>query len=383
MFNKNNSEILEINVKSPRKNKRSLFASAALTLTLALGAGQAMASACFIMVHGHGTQGNVHSGSNQPALDYWQTANFSEYNGSSFFDDLLASGDNYGVVGYNSTESGGYPYWRNETAGEIARQIIAIKSGSGDGYNHPQANTQCSSSDSFWVISHSQGGAEMMWIAGNAVSGSPYYNTAFTASGSTSVSYSSAMSGVLGIFTLGGAITGTEAADRACNGSFLDSIIVTLLGRNCYGDTEWLQTNTSYTVKSYIGSNLGAPVYTAGGYRGFPGIAGASSALLAGEDDGFINLASQMSCSGSGKRSIESDLNSYKSFFGINYGSPTFRCNNANKGTPRTYNLASVYTDHDAEHNAGIANPSSTSIENGITCGSRTNMAGRINDCVN
>ena len=46
-------------------------------------------------------------------------------------------------------------------------------------------------------------------------------------------------------------------------------------------------------------------------------------------------------------------------------------------------NLASIYTDHDAERNAGISNPSYTSIENGITCGNGQNMAGRIGTCTN
>lgn len=366
----------------PRKNKKkSWLARCALSIGLALGGAQAMAADnCYIMVHGHGTQGNV--GNN--ALTYWSSYNFSEYAGSSFFDDLLSAGDNYAIVGYDSTDASGYPYWRNETAGEIARQIISIKQGNGDGYNHPQAGTQCSASDNFWIISHSQGAQQMMFIAGNAVSGSPNYNTAYTATSSVSVSYSSAMNGVLGIFALGGAITGTEGADRICNGNWLDALInVAFLGRDCNPSVEWLQTNDVYAARTYIGTNLGAPYYVLGGYKGFPGLESASSALISGEDDGYINLASQMSCAGSGKRPIEEDLNEYKRIFGVSYGSPKFRCNNANKGTPRTYNMASVYTDHDAERNAGIAGPSYTSIENGITCGNGQNMAGRIGTCTN
>jgi len=362
-----------------KRSKRSLLASAAFSVAMCFGAGQAMAADnCYIMVHGHGNQGDV--GSN--ALNYWNSYNFSQYSGSNFMDDLLSAGDNYAIVGYDSTDESGYPYWRDETAGEITRQIISIKQGNGDGQNHPQAGTQCSANDNFWIVSHSQGAQQMMYIAGNAISGSPNYNTAYGNNGGVNVSFSSAMNGILGVFTLGGAITGTEGADRICNGNWLDALInVAFLGKDCNPSVQWLQTNDSYAVRNYIGSNLGAPFYVMGGYKGFPGLESASSALLSGEDDGYINLASQMSCSGSGKRSIESDLNSYRKFLGISYGSPTFRCNNSGKGTPRTYNMASVYTDHDAERNAGISSPSYTSIENGITCGNGQNMAGRIGTC--
>jgi len=380
MLNKNKAQVVDLSLQ---KTKLSLLSKCLLTASLTLGSSQIMAADnCYIMVHGHGVQGNV--ASNNEALDSWRTAEFSDYNGSDFLDDLLGAGDNYAIVGYDSTDGGGYPYWRNETAGEIARQMISIKAGNGDAYNHEHANTQCSASDDFWVVSHSQGSQEMMWISGNAVSGSPYYNTAFSASSAVTVDYASAMNGVLGVFTMGGALTGTEGADRVCNGNWLDGIInAAFLGKSCNNSVTWLQTNDAYTARNYIGSNLAAPVYTMGGYKGFPGFSGASSAFLDGEDDGYINLASQMSCSGSAKRNVYDDVNTYNTFFGIRYGSPTFKCNNSNKGTPRTYSMASIYTDHDAERNAGIANPSSTSIENGITCGSGGNMARRINDCIN
>jgi hypothetical protein len=365
--------------KSNKSNHQAILSTCALSCALLFGSTQASAADnCYIMVHGHGTQGNV--GNN--ALDAWRTSHFSQYNGSNFMDDLLRSGDNYAIVGYDSTDSSGYPYWRDETAGEIARQIISIKQGNGDGISHPEAGTQCSAGDNFWVVSHSQGAQQMMYIAGNAISGSPHYNTAYTASGAKTVSFNSAMSGILGVFTLGGAITGTEGADRVCNGSWLDSAINALfVGKDCNDSVKWLQTNDSYAVRNYIGSNLAAPFYVMGGYKGFPGFEGASSAMLNGEDDGYINLASQMSCSGSGKRNLWNDLKTYKTFFGIAYGSPTYTCSNSNKGTPRTYNMASVDTDHDAERNGGISSPGYTSIPNGLTCGNGRNMAGRIDSC--
>lgn len=66
------------------KSTASLLSVCALSIGLLAGAGEAAADNCYIMVHGHGTQGNVKSGSNQPALTYWKEANFSQYQGSSF-----------------------------------------------------------------------------------------------------------------------------------------------------------------------------------------------------------------------------------------------------------------------------------------------------------
>jgi hypothetical protein len=361
---------------------RSVLSATALFSSIVFSQ-SALAENCYIMVHGHGTDGSVKTSSNQPALDYWRSSHFSQYNGADFLAHLLGPNDNYGIVGYNSTDEAGYPYWRNETAGEIARQIINIKQGNGDGYNHDQAGTQCNSNDSFWVVSHSQGAQQMTFISGNAISGSPYYNTAFNANGNAvSVNYQNAMSGILGVFTTGGAISGTEGADRVCNGNWLDSLInAAFLGKSCNDSVKWMQTNDSYLARNLIGTNLAAPMYVMGGYKSFPGIEGASAGFLNGEDDGYINLASQMSCAGSPKRSLWDDLNEYKTFFGIAYGSPKFRCNNANKGTPRTYNMASVYTDHDAERNGGISFPDYKSIENGMNCGNGRNMAARIGIC--
>ncbi len=208
-----------------KKLTRTLLFSASMVTSL-LAASQASASNCYIMVHGHGVQGDTVTSSSQPALESWEDSYFSEYNGSSFFDSLLENDDNYAVVGYDSTDGSGYPYWRDETAGEIARQMVQVKQGNGDGYDHPQANTQCAAGDDFWVVSHSQGAQQMVFMSGNAISGSPYYNTAFNSSGSgVTVPFESAFEDVLGIFTLGGAMGGTEGSDRVCNGNWLDSLI--------------------------------------------------------------------------------------------------------------------------------------------------------------
>ena len=107
--------------------KGSAAIASTLVLSGALMSNTASADSCYIMVHGHGTQGNVQSGSSQPALDYWRESYFDEYQGSDFLAYLLDSPtDNYAIVGYDSTDESGYPYWRNETAGEIARQKKSI-----------------------------------------------------------------------------------------------------------------------------------------------------------------------------------------------------------------------------------------------------------------
>ena len=143
----------------------------ALFVTM-LATSSARAADCFILVHGHGAMGT----DKLVARDTWRSAEFLQYEGSDFLSHLLVdSDDNYGIVGYDSTDESGFPYWRDETAGDIARQIVSIKQGNGDGLIHDEANTQCASSDKFWIISHSQGALQMMFIAGNALPGSPYF----------------------------------------------------------------------------------------------------------------------------------------------------------------------------------------------------------------
>ncbi|WP_444902890.1 hypothetical protein ACJJIU_13360 [Microbulbifer sp. CnH-101-E] len=399
---------------------KRLGASLSLALAGLFASVSAAADNCYILVHGHGTEGHIKQRTNsqgkleQPALDYWSEAFFDKYNGSNFIEQLRINGGNYGVVGYNSTDEGEMPYWHDGTAGEIARQIIDIRSGKGDGYQH---ENQCKADDTFWVIAHSQGAAQMMYLSGNAVPGSPYYNRAYNQFDSNTITESNkvctgrwfwkrcktetktrnvaglddrfavevdfdkAMNGIAAIFTTGGAITGTEFVDRLCNGSWIESVVNDLfIGRECSA-VRYLQTNDVYSVRNYVGTNLASPVYTIGGYAGFPGVATASSILLAGEDDGYINLASQMNCSGSAKRNLYSDLKEYKTFLGIAYGSAIFSCDNDHKGTARSYNLASLYTDHDAQRNGGIMSPDYTGIPNGLNCGIGKNSAGRIAAC--
>lgn len=400
---------------------KHLGASLSLLLAGLLSTASAAAENCYILVHGHGVEGHIKQQLDsqgqlrQPALDYWSDAYFDEYQSGDFIAQLRADGGHYGVVGYNSTDEGELPYWHDRTAGEIARQMIAIRGGAGDGYQHPD---QCTADDTFWVVAHSQGATQMVYIAGNAVPGSPYYNRAYTQMDSNtetrsreectsswwggescetitetvnvagldegsavSVDFDSAISGIAAIITTGGAITGTEGADRVCNGNWFDNAINdAFLGKTCSG-VRYLQTNDIYAVRNYIGTNLAAPLFTIGGYAAFPGMESASSGMLNGEDDGYINLASQMNCTGSAKRNLYSDLHEYETFLGVAYGSPIFTCDNDHKGTARSYNLASLHTDHDAERNGGRLAPDYTGVPDGLGCGVGKNSAGRIAAC--
>ncbi|MFC6634582.1 hypothetical protein [Microbulbifer taiwanensis] len=400
---------------------KHLGASLSLLLAGLLTTASATAENCYILVHGHGVEGHIKQRPDnqgrlhQPALDYWSEAYFDEYQGGDFIAQLRADGGHYGVVGYNSTDEAGLPYWHDSTAGEIARQILTIRSGAGDGYQHAD---QCRADDTFWVVAHSQGATQMVYIAGNAVPGSPYYNRAYSQMDSSTetrtseacttswwggkncetvtetvnvagldegnavtVDFDGAIDGVAAILTTGGAITGTEGADRVCNGNWFDNAINdAFLGKSCAG-VRYLQTNDVYAVRNYVGTNLAAPLYTIGGYAAFPGMEGASSAMLNGEDDGYINLASQMNCAGSAKRNLYSDLHEYETFWGVAYGSPIFTCDNDHKGTARSYNLASLHTDHDAQRNGGLLAPDYTVIADGLGCGAGKNSAGRIAAC--
>jgi hypothetical protein len=58
------------------------------------------------------------------------------------------------------------------------------------------------------------------------------------------------MDGIQSIFSIGGAITGTEGADRVCNGSWVEYLIGELAFGGCNDSTKWLQTNDSYAVRN-------------------------------------------------------------------------------------------------------------------------------------
>ena len=76
-------------LKTIKSHSKRIIPSITLAFGLLAGAQSAMAENCYIMVHGHGTQGDYKSGTNQPALDYWKESHFSEYQNGNFFDHLI------------------------------------------------------------------------------------------------------------------------------------------------------------------------------------------------------------------------------------------------------------------------------------------------------
>ncbi len=401
----------------------------ALTLALMAGAGQASAKDCFILVHGHGIDGT----NKLNAVNYWQSVNsnieaitgrvtgdfYKDLTGQSFAE--AGNGAHFGITGYYGKDnvqdaagniiSPGYPYWHPATAGSVANQIIAISNGQGDGVDHPR---QCEAADTFWVVSHSQGAQVMTYISGNASTDSLFANTTFDASNTQAISnkngvktcdgwlsgfitcyynedtagnvnnafdqtsqqsfqFGLAMTKIAGTFTLSGAINGTEGADRTCDGSLGDTVLnYMFFGNRRCEDVVSLQTHIQYNPRTYTGEYLAGGMYNIGGYKGYPHPMSATSSKLNGEDDGYINLASQMNCSGSGKRKLYDTLK---------YGSYT--CDNTHKRHTGSFNLALLYGDHDSMRNSAFATVTHKATTAGtLSCSGDVSAARTISDCL-
>lgn len=367
----------------------------------------AMASDCFVLVHGHGADGTV--GDN--ARSYWENSSFEDRTPGDLVGELTGDTDNYGFVGWNSTDEAALPYWHHEAAGSIAQQVLSIANGEGDGLSHER---QCEAGDRVFVVAHSQGAQVMAYISGNGYAGSLLQDTTFgeldTTATSTAVSrrhcdglvfrtcwyeqedvhgaaeglgddartapFTELMSRVASIFSIGGAVNGTEGADRLCAGGW-EAWLGDQMGRDC-SKVPSLQTHRIYNPDAYTGATLETPIFHLGGYRGFDGVAFATSGLLNGEDDGYINLASQMNCQGSAKRSIDANLKA-----GWFAAGPNFTCDEDHKRHFNSVNMASIKEDHDSERNAALASPSRTeSSAIPLTCGAGRNMVGTIRVCL-
>jgi hypothetical protein len=101
------------------------------------------------------------------------------------------------------------------------------------------------------------------------------------------------------------------------------------------------------------------------------------SGTLTGEDDGIVNLASQMNCAGSPKQNLWEDLRVRSGF------SVTFACDNANKRHANHYNLASI----EVAHNAAVTAPGGywSHAMNGasvLSCGDWWDVPGTIAQCI-
>ncbi len=339
------------------------LAASALTPNLA------EAADCFILVHGNKAD-NLYA-DRAKALAYWTA--------DGDFTQAITGGatgaGHYAIVGWNSSTSMAIPFWHPDAAGQVASQIVAIEAGQGDGISHTR---QCTAGDNFYVVAHSQGAQVMTYINGNAKATDPNANAVINAIDVSTTAgavrsyapFSSAMSKVTAVITVGGAINGTQGMDNVCNGG-LDAALLAVMGKTC---VKSLQTYSQYNPSSFTGSSMYRPMYSLGGHGTTP----ISLAVLSGEDDGVVNLASQMNCTGSPSRDLEKDLKEW--WFGV---AVTFTCNSANKRHANNFNLASVNITHNAEVGAASGTFSHEMNAAGVlNCGNGKNVPNTIAACL-
>jgi hypothetical protein len=325
-------------------------------------------------VHGHGPDGSL-----AEAYKYWTNRTFvpgRRVVANAFVDQIRKTGDHFAVVAWDGRTASDSPYWHVDGAGTVAEQISDIKAGYGDGIT--PASEVCNGSDTgYYIVAHSQGAQIMTYISANSVPGSKNYNTVYTSkdvgelndSNALAADFDDAMVDVRSIFTLGGAVNGTEGMDHVCDGGF-DASLIQALGEGCVPP---LQTHDIYNPSALTDRELGVTIYALGGYRGLPG----SSSILDGEDDGVINLASQMNCEGSPRASMTRNLVDHTV-----EGGP-FRCDNAHKRHDDHKNMASMYEDHDSERNARFSSTwYAGNAEDVMSCSFGFNMAGAIANCI-
>lgn len=98
----------------------------------------------------------------------------------------------------------------------------------------------------------------------------------------------------------------------------------------------------------------------------------ATSSKLNGEDDGYINLASQMNCSGSGKRKLYDTLTN-----------GSYVCDNAHKRHTGSFNLGLLYGDHDAMRNSAFATVTHKATTAGtMNCSGDVSAARTVSECL-
>lgn len=362
-------------------------------LTFALSAaatvlpGTAEAKDCFILIHGHTKSGDPSqdpigadvAGTNASGYNYWRTAN------GDFISNVTQNGaENHGVIRWNASEDH-KAYWQADVLASVVAQMLSITAGNGDYYTHPG---QCSASDRFVVVAHSQGAQVMAYINANAYPGAPFYNkgivtadgatlTATTLLSATTVPlpFDAAMSKVSSVVTLGGAINGTQGMDIVCSNGPQAPLAKQILGAGC---TPSLRTLAQYNPSAYSGTTMLKPTFHFGGTASFAMPLTASSAFLGGEDDGTVNLASQMNCAGSPTRDLESDLREYT--FGVLV---KFTCNNANKRHANTFNVGTFDQDHESERGVKTGTVAQdTGAASALNCGIGLDMSRAIPSCV-
>jgi len=342
----------------------------------------AQAADCFILVHGSSGK-NLLADTTQ-RLKYWNSGVKEDFTAAVIGSASLEN--HFGVIGWNSFDRDARPFWHPDAAGQVASQIIAIANGQGDGTVHAKPNTQCLATDRAYVVAHSQGAQVMAYINGNARDTDPNLDTVYSAldyvknadgtyaknpdgsyqfdsSQPSSAPFAAAMGKVSAIITIGGAINGTEGMDKICNGS-LPAV------KPCVTS---LQTYTQYNPSSLTGIAMYRPTYNLAGY----GRDWLTSGALTGDDDGIVNIASQMNCSGSPKRNLLKTLNE------VSGADTVFTCNNANKRHTNNFNLASIDIKHLSQniapnrtfaHQMGAASV--------LSCGDGKNVPATIQACL-
>jgi hypothetical protein len=343
---------------------RSTVIAFALVLTAsAFAPGRAHAADCFILVHGNRSTDTSLNPSD--VVNYWP----------DFADSVTGGTANYAYVYWNSKNADAIPFWHPDAAGAVASQLIDITDGDTDGISHAR---QCASTDTFYIVAHSQGAQVLTYMNGNAYSGAPNLDTVIDAMDLGDIGtadeyyapFSTALGRVTAIFTVGGAINGTEGMDDVCDGGW-DSWFAGLFGATCVPS---LQTFTSYNPSSFTGSTLYRPMYAIGGYAN-----GITSPMLTGEDDTIVNLASQMNCAGSATRDLEDDLTE-RNF----WNSILFRCNRYYKRhTSNSFNMASIDIDHDEEREGlGGSWTHTMGAEDVLSCGNGLDVPETIAACM-
>lgn len=393
----------------------------ALFTLVTLAATTAQADDCFILVHGHNPAGHGWGPRDSNVLDFMDPSDcegllqpdcgkakvdaeaYWHRNGGSFLRDLTDAGANYGIVGWDARNLGGeacdpddersLPYWHPYAAGEVASQIIAITSGQGDitqqvasvDPNHEalHPDTQCGADDTFYLVGHSQGMQVMTYIAGNQQGA--FGDTAIDALSlqeatdcgddcTVPAPFAEALAPIERIYSLTGATNGSQIMDLACANA-LTGAAAGIIGKNC---VESLQTYQQFNPSEYTSETLSTPVYAIGAYRGYGFPMGASSALLNGEDDGTVNLASQMNCIGSPARDLDEDFKERDWL-----GRVVFRCGDDSKRHFGHYNLASIYNNHDSVRWSDESSPHHEMDAKDVPdCGEDENSANTILQCL-
>lgn len=195
-----------------------------------------------------------------------------------------ASRRSHFIVRYN----GAAAWWDDEAAGRVASEILRATNGEYDGPDNAanrKDRARCESSylsgGRFLVIAHSMGATVMDFILGNARPDDPYYNSAGA--------FDQVAARIAGVISVGGAHRGSGLADSICGLGLCPATALTL--NKCTPARESLQTGDAFQVSAYSNSPA-RPIWLIGGFKGIAG----PSACLDGQDDGVLELSSQLAC---------------------------------------------------------------------------------------